>query len=63
MEALLNDTIEITKAAGAVIMQYYKSSYDVKNKSRDNPVTDADYAADSLLRQRLTARGYPRPVG
>ncbi len=56
MEALLNDTIEITKAAGAVIMQYYKSSYDVKNKSRDNPVTDADYAADSLLRQRLTAR-------
>lgn len=56
MEALLKDTIEISKAAGAVIMQYYKSSYGVKDKSPDNPVTDADYAADTLLRRRLTAR-------
>ncbi|MGD9335075.1 MAG: 3'(2'),5'-bisphosphate nucleotidase CysQ [Desulfobacterales bacterium] len=56
MESLLKDTIEITKAAGDVIMQYYKSYYDVKNKSPDNPVTDADYAADTLLRHRLTVR-------
>jgi myo-inositol-1(or 4)-monophosphatase len=56
MEALLKDTIEITKAAGAAIMQYYKSSYTVKDKSPDNPVTDADYAADTLLHQRLTLR-------
>jgi len=56
MEALLKDTIEITKAAGAAIMQYYKSSFTVEDKSPDNPVTDADYAADTLLHQRLTAR-------
>lgn len=56
MEALLKDTIEITKAAGAAIMQYYKSSYTVEDKSPDNPVTDADYAADTLLHQRLTVR-------
>ena len=56
MEALLKDTIEITKAAGAAIMQYYKSSYNIEDKSPDNPVTDADYAADTLLHQRLTDR-------
>ena len=56
MEALLKDTIEITKAAGDTIMGYYRSSYDVKEKSPDNPVTDADYAADTLLKQSLTAR-------
>ena len=56
MESLLKDTIQITQAAGDVIMQYYKSSYDVENKSPDNPVTDADYAADTLLHHRLTNR-------
>jgi myo-inositol-1(or 4)-monophosphatase len=56
MESLLRDTIEITQAAGNAIMQYYKSSYTIENKSPDNPVTDADYAADTLLRHRLTAR-------
>jgi myo-inositol-1(or 4)-monophosphatase len=56
METLLKDTIEITKMAGAAIMKYYKSSYEVKDKSPENPVTDADYAADTLLKQRLTAR-------
>jgi myo-inositol-1(or 4)-monophosphatase len=56
MEPLLKDTIEITKAAGATLMQYYRSSYRVRYKFQDNPVTDADYAADTLLKQRLTAR-------
>ena len=55
MEILLKDTIEITKMAGAAIMQYYKSSYDVKDKSPNNPVTDADYAAETVLKQHLTA--------
>ena len=56
METLLKDTVEITKLAGAAIMRYYNSSYEVKDKSPGNPVTDADYAADKLLKQRLTAR-------
>ncbi len=55
MKSLLEDTIEITKEAGAIIMQYFRGPYDVKDKSPDNPVTDADYSADTFLRQRLIA--------
>lgn len=56
MNELLQDTLEITRMAGAAIMQYYKSSFDVTDKKPDNPVTDADYAADSLLKEKLLAR-------
>ncbi len=56
MQELLKDTLEITRAAGAAIMQYYQSSFDVSDKSPDNPVTDADFAADTLLKERLLAR-------
>jgi myo-inositol-1(or 4)-monophosphatase len=56
MTKLLHDTIEITKAAGAAIMNYYRADFDVANKSPDNPVTDADFAADTLLKERLLAR-------
>ena len=53
LEKLLNDAIDITKQAGCIIMQYYKSSYGVKNKSPDNPVTDADNDADVYLKRHL----------
>lgn len=57
MNNLLSHTIEITKAAGSAIMAYYRDrdSFTVTNKSPDNPLTDADLAADNLLRERLTA--------
>ena len=55
MTNLLHDTIEITKAAGVAIMGYYRSSFDVTDKSPDNPVTDADFAADKLLKEQLLA--------
>jgi len=55
MDNLLQETIEITQAAGAAIMKYYRSDFSVKDKKPDNPVTDADYAADRLLRERLLA--------
>jgi myo-inositol-1(or 4)-monophosphatase len=55
METLLKKTVEKTKEAGSAVMMYYASSYTVKDKSKDNPVTDADYAADRLLREGLTA--------
>jgi myo-inositol-1(or 4)-monophosphatase len=55
MSNLLNETIEITKLAGAEIMKFFRSSFEVQDKSPDNPVTDADFAADKLLRTRLTA--------
>jgi myo-inositol-1(or 4)-monophosphatase len=55
MDKILRNTIDITKATGAVIMGYYRDSFTVKNKSPDNPVTDADFAADTLLKERLTS--------
>jgi myo-inositol-1(or 4)-monophosphatase len=55
MKDLLDETISVTRAAGAVIMNYYRDSYSVKDKSPDNPVTDADLAADQLLHKRLKA--------
>jgi myo-inositol-1(or 4)-monophosphatase len=55
MENLLNETIEITRRAGAVIMGYYRDAFAVTDKSPDNPVTDADLAADRLLREELLA--------
>ena len=56
MNDLLNDTIDITRAAGAAIMKFYLSSFEVTDKKPDNPVTDADLAADTLLREQLVAR-------
>jgi len=55
MNELLSQTVEITKAAGAAIMGYYRSSFDVQDKTPDNPVTDADFAADKLLKEQLSA--------
>lgn len=52
---LLLQTIEATKEAGAVVMGFYRSSFDVTDKSPDNPVTDADFASDTLLKERLRA--------
>jgi myo-inositol-1(or 4)-monophosphatase len=57
MNELLSETIEITRAAGAAIMAYYRDrdSFSVTDKAPDNPLTDADLAADKLLRDRLLA--------
>jgi len=42
--------------AGAAIMGFYQSSFEVTDKKPDNPVTDADFAADNLLKEKLLAR-------
>ena len=57
LEKLQPDVTEIVRAAGATIMTYFKDrdSFSVADKTPDNPVTDADYAADTLLRERLLA--------
>ena len=55
MQQLLADTISATRAAGEAIMQFYQSQYTVADKSPDNPVTDADFAADKLLHEQLLA--------
>ena len=55
MKSLLTDVIQATKEAGAAIIQYYNSSYHVEDKSPDNPVTEADYAANTILQNKLNA--------
>jgi myo-inositol-1(or 4)-monophosphatase len=56
MNNMLNDVTEITQAAGQVIMGYYREAFNVTDKSPDNPVTDADFAADNLLKRSLLDR-------
>lgn len=53
MDNLLSSTITIVEEAGRAIMSYYEDSFSVFEKSPDNPVTDADLAADTLLKTRL----------
>ena len=45
---------EVVIAAGKTIMEFFMETYQVTEKSPDNPVTDADLAADRLLRERLS---------
>ena len=53
MQSLTKDAIEIARLAGLAIMNYFQDTFSVHDKSPDNPVTDADLAADSLLKEGL----------
>jgi len=58
MKNELKSAIDAAKEAGSIIMQYYKSKYEIRDKSYHNPVTTADNAADKFLRETLT-KAYP----
>lgn len=40
--------------AGNIIMKYYKADYEIRDKGFHNPVTTADHAADTFLKETLT---------
>lgn len=44
---------QAARDAGAVIMRYFGSRMEVRHKDPDQPVTDADVEADTLLREQL----------
>ncbi len=44
---------EAAEAAGKVVLKYYEGDYHVSQKSRNNPVTTADFEADTLLKEQL----------
>lgn len=46
---------EAALAAGEILKRYYRGSYKIGSKGRDNPVTTADLEADRAIRERLTA--------
>ena len=58
MKNELKSAIDAARDAGSIIMQYYKSKYEIRDKSYHNPVTTADNAADKYLRETLT-KAYP----
>ncbi|PYV13202.1 MAG: 3'(2'),5'-bisphosphate nucleotidase CysQ [Acidobacteria bacterium] len=50
--------VDAVRRAGAAILSYFRGSYELKEKSKGNPVTSADLAADALLREAF-ARDFP----
>ena len=40
--------------AGGLILNYYKADYEIKEKGYHNPVTTADHASDTRLKEILT---------
>lgn len=49
--------IEAAQEAGALAMRYFGTDMDVRDKSPNNPVSEADLAVDALLKSKLgTAR-------
>ena len=55
LEETFEKAIAITREAGETIMGFYQGAFEVQEKSPSNPVTDADLAADTLLRTKLLA--------
>jgi myo-inositol-1(or 4)-monophosphatase len=53
----LEVAIAAGRAAGEIVMSFFKSAYDVRNKGgtngEENPVTSADLAANAVLKERL----------
>lgn len=57
-QALANDLallLEAAAEAGAIAMRYFRKSPEVWMKNGRSPVSEADYAADTFLRETLTA--------
>ena len=54
----LNIAINAAAEAGEVILKYYQSDYEIKDKGFQNPVTTADHESDKALREILT-NAYP----
>ena len=58
MNAELSIAKDAAIEAGGLILSYYKADYEIKDKGYHNPVTTADHAADTRLKEILTGN-YP----
>jgi len=47
--------IAAAETAGDVIMKYYRSKYEITDKSPNNPVTEADLAANYHIQETITS--------
>ena len=50
------------REAGSIVMGMFKGKYDVREKSKNNPVTSADLAANSKIGKSLMKR-FPQMAG
>ncbi|MCK4296123.1 MAG: 3'(2'),5'-bisphosphate nucleotidase CysQ [Candidatus Marinimicrobia bacterium] len=53
MDDELKTAKEAALRAGEILLKYYGRSYEIREKSKDNPVTTADFEADDFLRNTL----------
>jgi myo-inositol-1(or 4)-monophosphatase len=54
----LEFAVDVVRRAGASILSYFRGGYELREKSKGNPVTSADLAADALLREAIS-REFP----
>jgi 3'(2'), 5'-bisphosphate nucleotidase len=62
LAALLEPVKQITREAGAVILEFYREGVAVEGKADGSPVTAADRAADDLIVARLQVLAPDIPV-
>jgi len=55
LHSLLPDVIAIARRAGMAIMPYFRGVYATAHKEDHSPVTDADHAADAVIKPALAA--------
>ena len=53
LDRALEVATEAVLEAGAAVRGFYKDEYTVRDKGEDNPLTDADLAANNILEARL----------
>lgn len=53
MQKPLDVAIQAAEEAGKIVMGYYRSSYDIREKSANNPVTTADLMANHQIRETI----------
>jgi 3'(2'), 5'-bisphosphate nucleotidase len=61
-QALLNQVLAIAREAGDAIMAVYSREFDVEFKDDKSPLTEADRAADQVIRRGLDSVRPPIPV-
>ena len=52
-EHLIDALVDVTRRAGAAIMEVYESDFEVRRKSDASPVTEADLAAHDIIAAAL----------
>ena len=61
-DGLLGSVVDIAEQAAGVIMQIYKTPFEVRHKTDGSPVTEADLAADALISEGLASLSRACPV-